>query len=115
MPVTLRPAVDRIVFRTRHREHVAGIVTLDTFDEFDADLTREIRVFSIRFLAAAPAGITENIYVRRPISQTGPPLGVAVVAIGVIVELGAALDANDSTLAVKQLRIPRSSTPNGFR
>ena len=77
-----------------------------SFDELDADVAREERVFAVGFLAAAPARVAENVDVRRPERQARPPLGVAVVLGGVVVELGAAFDADDGAFLVEQLRIP---------
>ena len=106
MPVPFRAAVDRVMFCASHRQHVVGIVTLNAFDEFDANLAREKGVFTVSLLAASPARIAEDVDVRRPESQAGPPFGIAVMRAGIIVMLRAAFDANDGSFLVNQLRIP---------
>ena len=56
---------------------------------------RQKWVFSIGFLAAAPARVAENVDVRRPERQAAEPFGVSVVLGGVIVELRPAFNADD--------------------
>ena len=89
------------MFRTGHREHIFGIITLNSLDELHGNLTCEVRIFSVGFLTTAPAGIAEDIDIRCPEGQTGPPLGVTIVLRGVIVELRAAFNTNDSSFFTK--------------
>ena len=49
----------------------------------------EIGIFTVGFMAAAPAGITKDIYIGRPEAQT--VVDITVSLFGELVEFGAAL------------------------
>src|SRR6478736_9284286 len=115
MAFRFRTAMHRVMFGARHREHVIRVVTLDTLHKLDSDLAREIGIFPVSLLATAPARIAENVDVRRPVSQAIPPFGITVMFCSVVVELRAALNADDSSLLMKQFGIPRRRAANWFR
>ena len=113
--IRFRAAVDREMFRARHRQHVIRVVALQSLDERHAKRAAQERVFAVGFLAAAPARVAEDVDVRRPERQPAEPFGVAVVFGGVIVELRAAFNADDVCFLMKQRRIPRGRHADGLR
>ena len=115
MPLRLRTTVYGVMFGARHRQHVAWIVPLHAPDESNADFAGEVRVFAISLLPTSPAWIPQNIDVGCPEVQPGPPLCIAVVLIGIIIELGAAFDANNVSFLAKQLWVPRRGRARGLR
>src|SRR6266566_1764889 len=62
----LRPAVNSEMLRRRDNSKIVRIVSLHSGDERYSQAPAQERIFSIRLLAAAPAGIAEDIDVGRP-------------------------------------------------
>src|SRR6185437_16908747 len=115
MAIRLRTAVNRVMFRASHREHVVRIISLNALDEFDANFTREKWIFAVGLLAPPPARIPEDVDVGRPESQTIPPLGIAIMLVHVIIEFRTPLNADDRSLLMKQARIPGRRATDRFR
>src|SRR6476660_1582014 len=106
MAIRLGAAMHGVMLGAGHREHVFRIVSLNAFDVLDTNLAGQIGVFAKCLLAAAPAWVAENVDVRRPEGDTGPPLGVAVMLIGIVVMFGAAFDTDNRSFLVKQFWVP---------
>ena len=76
-----------IVFRRRDEFQVFGIVALNAGDKGHAQTAREIPIFPVGLLAAAPTRVTKDIEVGGPKSKSEEHLMV-VFAHGLVV-LGA--------------------------
>src|SRR5438477_8484845 len=66
----LRPTVNSEMLRRRDNSKVVRIVSLHSGDERHSQPPAQERIFSIRLLSAAPAGIAEDIDVRCPEIQS---------------------------------------------
>src|SRR6266496_1074687 len=62
----LRPTVNSEMLRRRDNSKVVRIVSLHSGDERHSQAPAQERIFSIRLLSAAPAGIAEDIDVGCP-------------------------------------------------
>src|ERR1700679_403724 len=92
---------------------IFGIVALDAFDEGCAEAGGEERVFAVGLLAAAPAGIAEDVDVGRPDGQAVVAV-VVVVREGVVV-LGAGLRRDDCADLLDERGVPRGGVADGLR
>src|SRR5256886_5990189 len=113
VPLGLGTGVNSVVFRRRDDFQILGIVALQSLDEFDSEPAREVRIFAVGFLAAAPARVAKDIDVWRPEGETIKPAPIAV-PLGLVI-LGAGLVRDDSRNAVDQLRVERCSKTDGLR
>ena len=66
VPLILRAAVDREVFRASHRLDILGIIPLQTLDEGHRHSPRQESVLPVSLLPAAPARVAKDVDVRRP-------------------------------------------------
>ena len=71
VPLRLWTAVHGVVLGCGDDFQVVRIVPLHARNKRDAHTAGEIGIFSVGFLAAPPAGIAEDIDVRRPVGQPG--------------------------------------------
>ncbi len=92
---------------------IVRIVALQAGDEGYAEASREERIFTVGFLAASPARITEDIYVGRPESETVIAAEV-VVGDGVVV-FGASFGGNNVGDGVKEIGVPGGGETDGLR
>ncbi len=72
--------VDDEVFRCRHALEIVWIVALDAVDEGDGHMTGQGRIFAIGFLAAAPARVTEDVDIGRPVVDPVIAVGARRIA-----------------------------------
>lgn len=63
-------------------------VALQSLDEGDAETGGQIGVLAVRFVTAAPSRITEDIYVRRPESQTFVNVAIALGRLHIVLCAG---------------------------
>src|SRR5436305_10532555 len=70
MTCGLRPTVNSEMLRRRNNSKVVRIVSLHSSDERHSQPPAQERIFSIRLLSAAPAGIAEDIDIRCPEIQS---------------------------------------------
>src|SRR5436189_2638224 len=95
MAIRLGAAMHGIMLGAGHGEHILRIVSLNALDVLDTNFAGQIGVFAERLLATAPARVAENVDVRGPEGDSGPPFGVAVMRIDIVVMFGAAFDADN--------------------
>src|SRR5262249_17503394 len=69
MALGLRSAVNGIVLWRCYNFEVFRIPSLKPFDELHSHARRQIRIFAVGFLAAAPTRITKDVDVRAPEGQ----------------------------------------------
>src|SRR5947207_3498769 len=113
VPLGLGAGVYGVVFGRRHDFQILGIVALQSLDEFDSEPAREVRIFAVGFLAAAPARVAKDIDVWRPEGETIKAAPIPVPLRLVI--LRARLFRDDSRDAVDQSRVERCSKTDGLR
>ena len=70
MAVVFRTAVYGIMFSTSHRFQILRIISFQAVDDRRTHFGCQVRVLAIGFLSTSPAGITEDIDIRSPISQS---------------------------------------------
>src|SRR6185312_16650959 len=84
-------------------------------NEGDREPSRQKRILTISFLAASPTWITEDVYIRRPISQAIITNAIPIMFAGVVVVFGARFGPDDISLGVHQRHIPRGRHADGLR
>lgn len=114
MALGLGAAVDGEMFRTGNGFEIVRIIALNAANEGHADLAGQKSIFTVGFLAAAPAWVAEDINIRRPVGEADVFGAVALVFAGVIVELGAAFGGNDLAFVENQIRVPRGGHADGL-
>ena len=90
--IVLRAAVHGEVLGRGVDLAVLRIVTLHRLHERDTHSRGEERIFAVGFLAAAPAGVAENVDVGRPEGEA--LVALALPAAGELLMLGAAFVAD---------------------
>ena len=70
MPIAFRSAMHGVVLGTSYRFQIMRIITFQATDNGRPHLTCQIRIFTIALLPTSPAGITEDIDIRSPVSQS---------------------------------------------
>ena len=104
MAVMLRAAMNGIVLGTGHSLQVVRIVTFQAANDCRSHFGRQIRVFPVGFLATSPAGITKNIDVGCPVSQSA--INISGLAFPqVFVEKGTAFRRGHVSHLLKGFRI----------
>src|SRR5262245_38378964 len=106
-------AVNGKVLGSGNDLQVFGIVALQAGYESNADAAGEKRIFSVRFLAAAPARVAKDVDVGRPKGQAVVAAGIAV--LDSVVVLGASFGGDDIGHAMNQIRVPGSGEADGLR
>jgi hypothetical protein len=109
----LRSAVDGEVFHGRDGLEVLRVVALQPADELDRQLTRQKRIFAVRLLSASPAGIPEDVDVRRP--EREALISAEAPVPHVLVMLGARLVGDDGRHAEDEAVVPRGREADGLR
>ena len=104
VPHWLRPAMHRVVLRSRDNAKKSWILPLHTGDKGDAHATRQERIFAVGLLPASPARIAEDVDVGRPEGQAEEHLMIAF-AHGLVV-LCAGLGGDRLAHAVDEIAIP---------
>ena len=112
--VRLWPAVHRKVLGGRDGLEVPGVVALQALDEGDADARRQVRVFAVGLLSAAPARVAKDVDVGRPDREPSIPLGAAV-GLHVLDVLGAKLGGDRVCRFLDQRRVPRGRHADRLR
>src|SRR6266550_8962059 len=113
VPLRLGAGVYGVMLGRRDNFQILLIVALQSLDEFDSEPAREVRIFAVGFLAAAPARVAKDIDVWRPEGETIKPAPIPAPLRLVI--LRARLFRDDSRDTVDQLRVERCSKTDGLR
>src|SRR5688572_11750067 len=92
---------------------VGGVIPLKTFHKLNSQPAGEVRVFSVSFLSAAPAGVTKNIDVGRP--QGKSLIDESLVTLCKIFMLRARFIGDSRGHRIEQRLIPCCSKPDGLR
>ena len=108
----LRSGMYREMLRACSRLHRLT-VTLQSLHKSDAKAARQIRVLPVRLMAAAPARIPENIYIRRPERQA--LVNVAVIFSGIGIVFRASLSRNDIRHLFYQIGVKGRCHADGLR
>ena len=119
MAQRFRAAVHGVVLRRGDGLQVTRIVALHALDEGDAHAAGQIRIFAVGLLTAPPAGIPEDVDVRRPVIQVGDAAGSGAwrhfghgrLAHRLVV-LGARFGGDDVGHPVHQLGIEGGAEPD---
>ena len=106
-------AVHREVLHRRGHARMPRVRSLQPLDEGHAHARGQRGVLAIGLLAAAPAGVPEDVDVGRPHRQAAVQAGRAVGTDGAP-ELGAELDADDFTHALHERRVPGRRQAGGL-
>ena len=69
MSIRLGAAVDGIMFRCGDDLKIFWIISLQPFHKRNTHSRRQVRIFAVRFLAASPAGVAEDVDVWTPKCQ----------------------------------------------
>ena len=88
-------------------------VALQALDERHAQTTGEVGIFAVGFMAAAPAGITEDVDVGGPVGQALIDVPVAVGGVGIV--LGAAFVGDDLGNFVQRFIVEHGGHADGLR
>src|SRR5438477_3727386 len=104
MAKRLGAAVYGEMLRSRDGLEMVRIAALHPLYKRHSHARRQIGVFPVRLLPATPAGIAENVDIRRP---EGEPVIAAVIAVAYrFVVLRAGLGRDRIRNAVHQVRVP---------
>jgi hypothetical protein len=112
--VGLRPAVHGEVLDRGRDLGRARVGALQAANIGHAHARRQVWIFAIGLLTAAPARVAENIHVRRPHRQTTVQVGAAVGMHGLQV-LGAELGADRVRHALDERIVPRGGQADRLR
>src|ERR1700749_2727504 len=113
MPRGFRTAMYGIVLGRGDGAEIVGVLTLDALDKCGAETRGEERILAVGFLAAAPAGITKDVDIRRPDGEAEVAFVIAV-ADGVVV-LCASFSGDDFADGVDERLIPGGGVSDGLR
>ena len=108
-----RPAVYCEMFGRGDHSKIFRVVSLHSGNKGDSHPSGKKWIFTVGFLAAAPAGIAENIYVRRPEIQAFHD--VATAGAHRLVMLGARFCTDYDRHFVNQRRIKSRGESDRFR
>ena len=110
----LRTAVHSQMLWRGDRARMPRIVALQAADESDRQLPGEVGILAVGFHATSPAGVAENVDVRRPDRQ---PFITPMVAAGSTgqVELGTRLGRGHRADLFQKLAVPGRRQPDGLR
>src|SRR5699024_490390 len=100
----LGAAVDCVVLRRGYDLPVLRVVALQAAHEGDAHARGQVRVFAVCLLPAAPARVSEDVYVRRPECET--LITLALSAPDELVMLRASLGRDNVGDLAHELRVP---------
>ena len=102
-----------VVFGRSHRLQVFGVVALNPAHEGHAQLGRQEGILAVGFLAAAPAGITEDVDVGRPQGEAEIN-GVVAFPLRLVV-VGARFRRDHFGLAAHQGNVPGGRHADSLR
>src|SRR6266542_4382744 len=113
VPLRLGSGVYGVMLGRRDNFQVLWIVALQSLDEFDSEPAREVRIFAVGFLSAAPTRVAKDVDVRRPEGETIKPAPIPVPLRLLI--FGARFFRDDSLDAVDQWRVESCPETDGLR
>jgi len=113
VPLRLRAAMHRIVLGRRRDLQVCGITSLEPFHHGHANPAGQEWVFSIGLLSTSPAGIAEDVDVRRPEGESLVDTPIAL-ADGLVM-LGSRLGGGHLGHLLDEWYVPRGCHANGLR
>ncbi len=110
--VVFRPAVDGVMFGRGHQLEVVRIVPLEPFDKGHPHAGGQIGVLAVSLLATPPAGIAEDVDIRRPEGEAGINLPDALPHRFVV--FGPGFVGNSHGDLAHQVRIPGRRQADGL-